>query len=116
MVTTPAPGVSTGLILLCPWHGVLPLLEKGIIDNSLKKVFPGKSVASLALGSKALYKAMDHNPDMVFKDVAWYGVGNAAYANLECGAVGDVLGYMVADGNLVPHRPDLRRQHRHTHL
>ena len=51
--------------------GVLPLLEKGIIDNSLKKVFPGKSVASLALGSKALYKAMDHNPDMVFKDVAW---------------------------------------------
>ena len=30
-----------------------------------------------------------------------YGVGNAAYANLECGAVGDVLGYMVADGNLV---------------
>lgn len=51
--------------------GVLPLLEKGIIDNSLKKVMPGKSVASLALGSRRLYDYMDHNKDMVFKDVAW---------------------------------------------
>ena len=32
---------------------------------------PGKSVASLALGSRALYDFMDYNEDMVFKDVAW---------------------------------------------
>lgn len=51
--------------------GVLPLLEKGIIDNSKKKVMPGKSVASLALGSKRLYDYMDGNPDIIFKDVAW---------------------------------------------
>lgn len=51
--------------------GVLPLLEKGIIDNSLKKVLPGKSVASLALGSRKLYDYMDKNPDIIFKDVAW---------------------------------------------
>ena len=51
--------------------GVLPLLEKGIIDNSEKKVMPGKSVASLALGSKRLYDYMDGNPDIIFKDVAW---------------------------------------------
>lgn len=51
--------------------GVLPLLEKGIIDNSLKKVMPGKSVASLALGSKELYKFLDKNDDVIFKDVAW---------------------------------------------
>lgn len=51
--------------------GVLPLLEKGIIDNSMKKVFPGKSVASLALGSRRLYDYMDYNPDIIFKDVAW---------------------------------------------
>ena len=50
--------------------GVLPLLEKGIIDNSRKAVLPGKSVASLALGSKALYKFLDHNEDVLFKDVA----------------------------------------------
>lgn len=51
--------------------GVLPLLEKGIIDNSQKKIMPGKSVASLALGSKELYKFLDHNEDVIFKDVAW---------------------------------------------
>ncbi len=51
--------------------GVLPLLEKGIIDNSLKKVMPGKSVASLALGSRKLYDYMNYNQNIVFKDVAW---------------------------------------------
>jgi acyl-CoA hydrolase len=51
--------------------GVLPLIEKGVIDNSQKKVYPGKSVACLALGSKRLYELMDYNRDMIFKDVAW---------------------------------------------
>lgn len=51
--------------------GVLPLLESGVIDNSLKKIMPGKSVASLALGSRKLYDHLDHNPDIIFKDVAW---------------------------------------------
>ena len=51
--------------------GVLPLLEKGIIDNRNKKIMPGKSVASLALGSKRLYNYMDGNRDIIFKDVAW---------------------------------------------
>lgn len=51
--------------------GVLPLLEKGIIDNSEKKVIPGISVASLALGSRRLYDYMNYNKDIIFKDVAW---------------------------------------------
>lgn len=51
--------------------GVLPLLEKGIIDNSQKHVMPGVSVASLALGSKRLYDFMNYNKDIIIKDVAW---------------------------------------------
>lgn len=51
--------------------GVLPLLESGIINNSQKKVYPGQSVASLALGSRKLYDYMDGNPDIIFKDVAY---------------------------------------------
>ncbi|MDE6301836.1 MAG: 4-hydroxybutyrate CoA-transferase [Muribaculaceae bacterium] len=51
--------------------GVLPLIEKGVIDNSMKRVYPGRSVACLALGSKELYRHMDYNKDMIFKDVAW---------------------------------------------
>lgn len=51
--------------------GVLPLIKDGVIDNSFKKIYPGKSVASLALGSKELYEEMNYNKEMVFKDVAW---------------------------------------------
>ncbi|MCM1319469.1 MAG: 4-hydroxybutyrate CoA-transferase [Muribaculaceae bacterium] len=51
--------------------GVLPLLEKGIIDNSMKRIEPGKSIASLALGSRRLYDYMDYNKDIIIRDVAW---------------------------------------------
>lgn len=51
--------------------GVLPLIESGVINNRLKKIEPGKSVASLALGSRKLYDLMDYNKDMIFRDVAW---------------------------------------------
>lgn len=51
--------------------GVLPLIEKGIIDNSLKKILPGKSVGSLILGSRNLYDYVDGNRDFVIRDVAW---------------------------------------------
>ena len=51
--------------------GVLPLLANGVIDNSLKKVNPGVSVAALALGSKNLYDHMNYNKEMLFKDVVY---------------------------------------------
>ena len=51
--------------------GVLPLLESGVIDNSQKKVLPGTTVASLALGSRRLYDYMDYRKDLLMKDVAW---------------------------------------------
>ena len=51
--------------------GVLPLLESGVIDNSLKRVMPGITVASLALGSRRLYDYMDYRKDLLMKDVAW---------------------------------------------
>ena len=51
--------------------GVLPLIRDGIINNVEKKVMPGKNVASLILGSKALYDFLDYNPDFIIKDVAW---------------------------------------------
>ncbi|MBP3357171.1 MAG: 4-hydroxybutyrate CoA-transferase [Rikenellaceae bacterium] len=51
--------------------GVVPLLESGVIDNSQKRVMPGKTVACLALGSRRLYDYMDGNRSLVMKDVAW---------------------------------------------
>ena len=51
--------------------GVVPPIQKGIIDNSLKKIYPGQSVACLCLGSQRLYDYLDGNRDVVIRDVAW---------------------------------------------
>lgn len=51
--------------------GVLPLIKSGVINNSKKVVMPGKTVASLVLGSRDLYDYIDYNPDIIIKDVAW---------------------------------------------
>ena len=51
--------------------GVIRLIKEGVIDNSLKKVHPGVSVAALAIGSKEMYKYIDHNRTMEFFDVAY---------------------------------------------
>lgn len=51
--------------------GVLPLIQSGVIDNSLKKIHPGKSVGSLVLGSRKLYDFLDYNKDVELYDVAY---------------------------------------------
>lgn len=49
--------------------GVFRLMQSGVIDNSMKKYEPGRSVASLALGSRQMYEFIDHNEDCIFYDV-----------------------------------------------
>ncbi len=45
---------------------LLGLLENGNIDNSRKSVLPGKSVLSLAMGTRRLYDFVDGNPAVEF--------------------------------------------------
>ena len=82
--------------------GVLPLLEAGIIDNSQKKVHPGVSVASLAIGSKGLYEHMNYNKKMLFKDVAYtnnpYIIGqNPKVMSINSALQIDLTGQICAD-------------------
>lgn len=49
--------------------GVLPLIESGVIDNSLKRIARGRTVTSFVLGSEALYDFVHDNPEAVFLDV-----------------------------------------------
>jgi 4-hydroxybutyrate CoA-transferase len=42
--------------------GVIPLVEKGVINNSCKTLHTGKMVAGFVLGTQALYKWIDDNP------------------------------------------------------
>jgi len=51
--------------------GMVDLIEKRVVDNSLKQVEAGRSVASLAIGTRRLYDFMDHNPDIIMRDIAW---------------------------------------------
>ncbi|MEQ9186813.1 MAG: acetyl-CoA hydrolase/transferase C-terminal domain-containing protein, partial [Cryomorphaceae bacterium] len=48
--------------------GLLPLLESGVVDNSLKRNHPGKSVATFVMGTKKLYDFVDNNPGVVLLD------------------------------------------------
>lgn len=52
-------------------NGMVDLINRGIVDNSTKTICPGQSVASLALGTRMLYDFLDHNRDVVFRDIAW---------------------------------------------
>lgn len=42
--------------------GVMNLVEKGVITGAKKTLHPGKVIAGFVLGSKALYRWLDHNP------------------------------------------------------
>ncbi len=47
--------------------GVIDLCDKGVITNEKKRLLPGKSVASFAMGTKQLYDYLDDNPFFDFR-------------------------------------------------
>ncbi len=46
----------------------LPLFEKKVITNKKKTFLPGKTVASLCMGTKRLYDYINNNPSLLFMD------------------------------------------------
>ena len=51
--------------------GALELIRSGVIDGSLKAIDRGKVVASFLLGSDEVYRFIDHNPDVLMRDIAY---------------------------------------------
>jgi len=51
--------------------GLIPLLESGVVNNSEKRVHPGKVVGSFTVGTKKLYDFMDDNPLIAMLDCAY---------------------------------------------
>lgn len=49
--------------------GILPLVEKGVVNGRLKAIDKGKMVASFLMGSKELYEFIDDNPMVAMMDV-----------------------------------------------
>jgi 4-hydroxybutyrate CoA-transferase len=82
--------------------GIIPLVEKGVIDGSLKKVHPGKIVTGFVMGSKKLYDFVDDNPAIVFLDIAYINDTDVIRRNPKVTAINsaieiDLTGQICAD-------------------
>ncbi|MDR1005526.1 MAG: 4-hydroxybutyrate CoA-transferase [Bacteroidales bacterium] len=51
--------------------GILPLVEKGVINGMNKKLNRGKIISTFAMGSQQLYDFIDNNPQVEMKDVGY---------------------------------------------
>jgi len=51
--------------------GVIPLVEKGIINGKYKKNHPGKIISGFVIGSKKVYDFIDDNPMVNLLDIAY---------------------------------------------
>ena len=51
--------------------GVLPLYEKGVVNNMNKKFDKGKIVSTFLMGSKRVYDFIDDNPGVAMMDVGY---------------------------------------------
>jgi 4-hydroxybutyrate CoA-transferase len=47
--------------------GIIPLVEKGIINGERKTLLPGKIVASFVLGTRKVFDFIDNNPEVEFR-------------------------------------------------
>lgn len=51
--------------------GLIPLIEKGIVNNREKKLDRGRTVASFLMGTSKTYDFVDDNPGVAMRDVAY---------------------------------------------
>ncbi len=51
--------------------GCLDLIESGAVDNSRKKLHPGRTVASFLTGSRRVFDYVDNNPASLLLDVGY---------------------------------------------
>lgn len=82
--------------------GVLPLIEKGIINGSQKRNHPGKVVSSFVVGSRELYDFMDDNPMIGMLDSAYVNHTDVIRKNPKVVAINsaieiDLTGQVCAD-------------------
>jgi len=82
--------------------GVLPLVEKGVINGALKKKHPGMIVSSFVVGSKKLYDFIDDNPIVQMLDFEYVNSTSVIQKNPKVVAINsaieiDITGQVCAD-------------------
>lgn len=82
--------------------GILPLVEKGVVNGKRKQIDKGKMVASFLMGSKKLYDFIDDNPMVAMMDVRHTNSVNIIRQNHKVTAINsalaiDITGQVCAD-------------------
>ena len=82
--------------------GVIPLIEKGVIDNSRKKINLGKSVTGFMAGTRRLYDFVNDNPSIRVMDISFVNDTSIIRKNPKVTAINsaieiDLTGQVCAD-------------------
>lgn len=82
--------------------GVIPLINSGVINNSLKKLNRGKSVTSFLAGTRKLYDFVNDNPTIQVKDISYVNDTSIIRQNPKVVAINsalelDLTGQVCAD-------------------
>ena len=82
--------------------GVIPLIESGVINNSLKKLNKGNSVTGFMAGTRKLYDFVDDNPMIRVKDISYVNDTSVIRQNPRAVAINsaieiDLTGQVCAD-------------------
>lgn len=82
--------------------GIIPLVERGVITNSRKKVHPGKIISGFVMGTRRLYDFIDDNPLVSLLDIAYVNDTSVIRRNPKVTAINsavevDLTGQICAD-------------------
>jgi acyl-CoA hydrolase len=82
--------------------GIIPLLQNGIINNSLKKLNTGKTVTSFIAGTRKLYDFVNDNPQIRVMDIGYVNDSSVIRQNPGATAINsaieiDLTGQVCAD-------------------
>lgn len=83
-------------------EGILPLIEKGVVNGSKKAILPHKIVSGFAMGSKRLYDFIDDNPEVLLMDISFVNDTSVIRRNPKAIAINsalevDITGQICAD-------------------
>lgn len=82
--------------------GLIPLIESGVVDNSRKKVFPGKTISSFILGTRRVYDFVNDNVSVNCLGADFVNDVTTIYKNPKVVAINsaleiDITGQVCAD-------------------
>lgn len=71
--------------------GIIPLIERGIIDNSRKKLNTGRSVTSFMAGTRRLYDFANDNPAIRVMDISYVNDTSIIRQNPKVAAINSAI-------------------------